>query len=584
MSALRVAALMIAIAGVVDPAFAVRRPSAVPIVIRLPAAQDAEFAEASRIERDLMSLLGGAVSVESGDDPRAVIAIGNAAVDGAAGAPVFAISIPRRSPSVRVVNAPTVRALPGQQSTVSVSFYATGMIGRKTDLLLVSGSVRIGHLQHEWTRENETFEAQFPYSPPVAGFSMVRVSASSAGVPSTEVDVPILARERRFRVFVYEPRPSWSASFVRQAIEASEMFEPITLARTSRGISTHTGGTPAFLGASDLDDVDAIVVSGLEALSAPDQAQLERFVTVRGGTLILLPDTKLPERVRQAFQLPLLEELLLERPDALQTAGPPSRGRHARLELLASELLLPPTAEAGIRALAFARQGTTERAAVFAVYRGKGQVVVAGALDAWRFRGSPDSAFAAFWQGMAADAAATAMPPLTLDVEPMLAQPGEEITLRVTVRETGWTRSAAEIHLPSVSASLIATAGPTTPVRLWPGPAASEYVARFPAPVDGRYDVRVASAGRQYDSVLVVDRAAVTPQRDRTAALAFLAQSSGGEVFPAADLESVAAKLRAIERPIVPRRVHPMRSAWWIVPFVGLLSAEWVLRRRRGQR
>lgn len=583
MSALRVAALMIAIAGVVDPAFAVRRPSAVPIVIRLPAAQDAEFAEASRIERDLMSLLGGAVSVENGDDPRAVIAIGNAAVDAAAGAPVFAISIPRRSPSVRVVNAPTVRAWAGQQSTVAVSFHATGMIGRKTDLLLISGSVRIGHLQHEWTRENETFEAQFPYSPPVAGFSMVRVSASSAGVPSTVVDVPILARERRFRVFVYEPRPSWSASFVRQAIEASEMFEPITLARTSRGISTHTGGTPAFLGASDLDDVDAIVVSGLEALSAPDQAQLERFVTVRGGTLILLPDTKLPERVRQAFQLPSLEELLLERPAALQTAGLPSR-RRARVELLASELLLPPVAEAGIRALATARQGTTERAAVFAVYRGKGQVVMAGALDAWRFRGSPDSAFAAFWQGLAADAAATAMPPLTVDVEPMLAQPGEEITVRVTVRETGWTRSADEIHLPSVSASLIVTAGPTIPVRLWPGTAAGEYVARFPAPVDGKYDVRVASAGRQYDSVLVVDRAAVTPQRDRTAALAFLAQSSGGEVFPAADLEGLAAKLRAIERPIVPRRVHPMRSAWWIVPFVGLLSAEWALRRRRGQR
>ena len=402
------------------------------------------------------------------------------------------------------------------------------------------------------------------------------------GISPALVDVPLLARERRFRVFVYEPRPSWPASFVRQAIEASELFEPITLARTSRGISTHTSRTPALLRASDLDEVDAIVVSGLEALSAADQAQLERFVMVRGGTLILVPDSKLPERLRQAFELPLLEESLLERPVALHAAPPP--GAHGRLGLLASELLLAPPAQAGIRALATATQGKTDRAAVFAVYRGKGQVVVAGALDAWRFRGSPNSAFAAFWQGMAADAASTAMPRLTVDVEPMLAQPGEEITLRVTVRETDWMRSGADIHLPSVSASLIATSGPTTPVRLWPGTAAGEYVARFPAPVDGRYDVRVASGGRQYDSVLVVDRAAVTPQPDRAAALAFLAQSTGGAAFSGSDLGGVVTKLRAIERPIVPRRVHPMRSAWWIVPFAALLSVEWTLRRRRGQR
>ena len=152
MSALRVTALVIAIAGVVDPAFALRRPAAVPVVIHLPPAHDQESAEASRIKRELMSLLDGMVKVDSGDDPRAVVAIGNGAVDAAAGAPLFSISIPRRSPSVRVVNAPTMHVLAGQQSTVGVSFHATGMIGRKTDFMLLSGSARIGHLQHAWTQ------------------------------------------------------------------------------------------------------------------------------------------------------------------------------------------------------------------------------------------------------------------------------------------------------------------------------------------------------------------------------------------------------------------------------------------------
>jgi hypothetical protein len=35
---------------------------------------------------------------------------------------------------------------------------------------------------------------------------------------------------------------------------------------------------------------------------------------------------------------------------------------------------------------------------------------------------------------------------------------------------------------------------------------------------------------------------------------------------------------------VVPRAEtwHPMRSAWWIIPFALALSGEWWLRRRRG--
>jgi hypothetical protein len=30
------------------------------------------------------------------------------------------------------------------------------------------------------------------------------------------------------------------------------------------------------------------------------------------------------------------------------------------------------------------------------------------------------------------------------------------------------------------------------------------------------------------------------------------------------------------------RPMHPMRSAWWVVPFAGLLTLEWAFRRRQG--
>jgi hypothetical protein len=59
-----------------------------------------------------------------------------------------------------------------------------------------------------------------------------------------------------------------------------------------------------------------------------------------------------------------------------------------------------------------------------------------------------------------------------------------------------------------------------------------------------------------------------------------LARSTGGVAGP---LDSVAAALR--RRVVGEQRMErwwPMRSAWWIVPFVGLLGFEWFVRRRRG--
>ena len=62
-------------------------------------------------------------------------------------------------------------------------------------------------------------------------------------------------------------------------------------------------------------------------------------------------------------------------------------------------------------------------------------------------------------------------------------------------------------------------------------------------------------------------------------ALALVARASGGRVFPA---DRSAALVEATEDglPGARRRVrpaNPMRSPWWVVPFAGLLCAEWAL-------
>ena len=514
------------------------------------------------------------MTLDSSDDSRAAVAIGNAVVNGPSNTPFYAISSPRSVPTVRVAHASAPGGAIGQQTRVSVRVDAKGIRGKTTRVSLLSNSTPLDGVDHRWVGDDEVFEARLPYSPAAPGLSIVRVSATTPGAASAEADVPVVARRRSFGVFIYEPRASWAASFLRRAIEAHRMFETISATQTSRGVATVTSGALGRLTSSQLDEVDAVVASGLEALSAADETELDRFVRIRGGTLILVPDARLPERLREALRLPSLEELLVERavPVVFEQG-----------KMLASELLLPRTGDQ-VRTLATVRQGSTERPAVFAVYRGKGQVVVSGALDAWRFRDAPDTAFNSFWQAVVADGAASAAPRLAVEVEPVLAQPGQEITLRVTVRETEWTKTAGGFRLPALTASLVAESGRATVLRLWPGTAAGEYIGRFLAPQQGAYDIRVSADARTHNVLLAVREDAATLVPDRTAALAFMAKSSGGAVVPSTDLERVVSILRGMERPLTERRIHPLRSAWWIVPFAGLLSIEWILRRRTGLR
>jgi hypothetical protein len=62
-----------------------------------------------------------------------------------------------------------------------------------------------------------------------------------------------------------------------------------------------------------------------------------------------------------------------------------------------------------------------------------------------------------------------------------------------------------------------------------------------------------------------------------------LAAWTGGRVLAADRLDAAADTLLAVLAP--PRRAepsHPMRSPWWLLPFVGALCGEWWLRRRAG--
>jgi hypothetical protein len=136
----------------------------------------------------------------------------------------------------------------------------------------------------------------------------------------------------------------------------------------------------------------------------------------------------------------------------------------------------------------------------------------------------------------------------------------------------------------AVSASLDAE-----PVRLLPEPETGVYRGRFVAKnTAGQSTLAVRIAGAQSFSMSrTVPIRSDVPRLDRadSPSLAMLASSHRGiDVTPDRIAELERFIRDAVSAPRTPRTRHPMRSAWWIVPFTLCLGGEWWLRRRRGLR
>jgi hypothetical protein len=556
--ALRLAAVLIAVAAIVDPVFALRRPTPLPVEVVLPPTSEPMFADASGLRDAVLAALGDTIMVGRGETPQAVIALGDAKFTRVPEVPVFVVRI-GSAPRIQAVSAPAVSAWWGQQPMVSATFRATGMKGRTTTFkLAVSAGATLATIPHVWKTEDETFVASFAFAPSAPGVTRLRVTADSDAAGDSAADIVVNTVDRRARVLVFEPRPSWAAGFVRQAIEADPLFDVRAIARTSRGILTRTAGAPESVLTLDADSVDVVLVGGLEALTPGEIDVLRRFAERRGGSVVLIPDRRLPERVRHAFGLGDLHEALLERPIEL---------RQGNLKVKASEVLRPARSD-----------GSTD--AFFVAPRGQGQVLLSLALDAWRYRADTTASFDAFWRSTGAEAAMASVPAVSIRLEPSVVRPGDDVTLTATLRSVEPPQ-----QLPAAQAALIEANGTVQPLRFWPGTTATEYVARFAAPAAGRYNVRVDLEGLpRHDTVLVVAADAARPAADRAGELALLASMTGGHVFAGGDIASVTQVVRTLPAASESRAVHPTRSPWWMLAFTACLCTEWAIRRKRGQR
>jgi hypothetical protein len=564
---LRVAAIGIAVAAAFDPAIALMRSDR-PLVALIDAGGNASSLSS------VSTRLAGAFDVHAGPIANAVATViaGDALPDPppATSGALFAVLPSAAGPRIDVarIEAPAV-APSGSKIPVRVSVHAAALRGRSITIDLFAGSLAVDSAKREIAADDDRADVELALPPSAAGLMTARilVRASGGQLPAIERHLAIDIRDQRWRVLVTDPRPSWSSTFVRRALEDDRRFDVASRVGTSKSVSAGSGTAPALNDVAALEGFDAIVIGAPDALTPADVRSLDRFARERGGSIVLLLDRPDPGPAAALLAAaPLIDVHGVERQKMLSPSG----------SVVATELALP-RAGSGLTPLAHAPVAGKDTPVIWRSPLGAGRVVVNGALDAWRYRTRENGGFAKFWTDTIAAAAAASPAALVLSTASLRVAPGALFDVVATVRDV----QLSDPSKPSPAAEL------SGPADFWPDSERGVFRATVKAPdTPGNYELRVqGSRGPGFQSSEVLRYVVAAPDhRSEPLQLSAWTSAHGGTVI-ADDSGELAPRIQAAIGARKERvESHPMRSAWWLPAFVILLGGEWWIRRRRGDR
>ncbi len=626
---LRAIAIAIAVLGLIDPAVTSNRTErpllAVVDASSAPGTANADDARANRLlfERT-RTLLERDFTVVSAPFANAsgTVMVGDRLPQRASALamPLFAVLPDTTGPYLHIeqVQAPR-RVNVESRAVLHARLHVLGALGRDVSITLRSASLLVDSIAHRVTMDDERAEVELAYTPTSTGTVPLELTAtldrssvdasggvatraatsrartngattSDATTDAATASVVIDVTDQPVSVLVYDARPSWMSTFVRRAIERDRRFAVTSRVVTSRNISTDAGRPPVSLDdATSLAAYDVVILGAPEALTARDVAGIERYLRRRGGSVLLLFD-----RASAGAYITLTGDVrwhhLTSATARVVVAADVAR-RPDSVAMRVTDFMVPSSEVAGSHALALLRPSATDRASdravVWSVAVGAGELLVSGALDAWRFRDATISSFDRFWQGQVAAAAEVSPPVLLLETSNRLVAPNEWVDLTVTLRESALAaREVPDVLQATVSVVLTSERSTVRErIRVWPAGEVGRFHGVFRTPAaEGRYVLTAASDGATVDAPMVVSAAATATSTDDASVIAAWAAARGGSAVSATHLESLRPVITRTLRPIA-RAVtwHPMRSAWWIIPFSFLLGVEWWLRRRSGR-
>ncbi len=522
---------------------------------------------------------------------------------GALARPVVVVSPITSGPSVAIrrIQAPA-RAMLESRVTVSVTLITRGFTSAKPtpareigvelargDVVVSRERVRVAH--------DTVLTVPLTFVPSAIGPEVWRARAYVSQQSDTaRSDVVVDVRANRWSVLFFDRRPSWMSTFVRRALERDPRFAVTSRVITSTNVSRQTGRPPEGLDAiARTAAFDAVVIGAPEALTARDVDGITTLLNARGASVLLLADHAAPlgaaktlldfggwrtiaRRVPAELSAPVRGD---QSPEPLRLKAL-SVGVPQRLPALAVPLAMLRAANSDSVRATNRLANSTMSAAQTVIWRvpvGLGQLVISGAFDAWRYRDTAQSTFDATWRDLVDDAASQRQAALDVRLSTSLVIPRARTTLVVTPRDT-MTAIPIGVTLRAIDAP---TERPT-PLTVGAPREGGQFVTSFRAPaVSGRYEALVVQGPDSVRVPLVVMPSVAHDADNEPDLLSAWATSGGGRVVPRDSVASVTTVLDAVLRPVPQVSAwHPMRSAWWIVPFALALAAEWWIRRRRG--
>jgi hypothetical protein len=558
---LRAVAIAIAIAALIDPVFSIER-SAVPTIALIDMTSGTVDAVRQSLDRAGATILertpaAGRIPCAPGEQC-AIVADGTVVgeLPSDVASPWLFVDRHPQAPNVRMVSATLSNPHALAASSARVTVEGQAMAGSITTVRLRDGDVVLGTARHEW-KSDGAVTLDVPWLPIATGPRVVRVEAvadpAERSAADNAVDLPVDVTGERLPVLVFDARPSWHSTFVRRALEDDPRFLVEHRARVAPALAT---ATPAGrLDDRTLDLAAVLIVGAPDGLSEVEVSLIDRFVRVRGGTAMLLPERPLTGAAARLLSTAWAERLVAEP----QPIGP----------LHATELLHVSDVPLGSTVLG--RDG--DRPVIVLLPRGEGAVLVSGAMDAWRYRAG-DNAFDRFWTSAVAEAAATSRA-LQIDFGGRPAIAGSRQPFRV--------RARAMAPSETIEAAAIARCGSTVAaVRLWPEGSAATFAGELAVPAASTCELEVSAGELRVTSGIAVAAAPAASTAHTLTALEHMVTRAGGAIARADEDASTLLDDGAA----TPQRspIHPLRSPWWMVPFALCLSGEWWLRRRAGLR
>ncbi|MBI4499764.1 MAG: hypothetical protein HY700_01260 [Gemmatimonadetes bacterium] len=590
--------------------------------------------EAARTELAGLPVSGLVVVSDGADNSGVGLTESLLALKGA-GVPVFTVGLGRerfeKDIEISRVDAPR-SVLLGTSLVVDLLVRQNGYRGSKITVFVEDAGRIVGSREVELPPDGQAAPVRVHFTVTEAGPRVFRFRiAPQAGelvTPNNQQDALILVNDRRDRVLYFEGEPRWEVKFIRRAVDADKNLQVVVLQRTAQdkflrlsvdSANELIGGFPKTR--EELFRYRGLILGSVEAgFFTPDQLRMiADFVSQRGGGLLALggrrsfseggyTGTSVADVLPVALgpragsdSMPFFAEMKVEPTPAglsspITQIGPTEEASAQRWKTLPELSTFNPigTVKPGATTLLTGSgRDLRSRQAVLAYQRyGRGKSAAFTVQDSWLWQMHAsipleDQTHETLWRQLLRWIVSDVPFEVTVTASRDRVSPGDPVTLTAEVDDDRYFR----INNAVVTAQVVAPTGEKQTIPLdWTVSRDGEYRGTFTPKAEGLYAITVS--GNQGSRALPPATAYVqaTPLSTEyfdaemhAPLLKRIAEETGGRFYTPATVSTLPEDVSYTQSGAA---VVEEKDLWdmpiLFLLLVGLVSAEWGYRRKRG--